>query len=263
MMLHGGGEWEMRDGSPTYVGRIRYFETKEGKAEERERMCGEIAGMDAEDFDSPVATPIAQARGGGTPLNGIGSVATYRAPLAPIHTLTLAQRFERMAVRWLGDSEDQRLWDQNHRMEVEVSREMCISRLDVERTVVEEVEQVAAVDPLVAAARAAGITPDCPTHTVSEHPRFVAQVVVALRMRLGQGSFARTPDNEVLVRREAARLLRNENVRTIDAAAMLERIELAYFGDRTHGRAGRWREVARSKSFVMRFVLGKDNPYSA
>jgi hypothetical protein len=109
----------------------------------------------------------------------------------------------------------------------------------------------------------AGITEDAPSHRVGEHPRFVAQVVVALRMKLGQGTFKRTAENEVLVRREIARLLRDQNVRFMDSAAMLERIELAYFGDRTHGRSGRWKQIAASKSVLLRMVLRDAPSYSA
>lgn len=59
-------------------------------------------------------------------------------------------------------------------------------------------------------------------------PRFTAAVVVALRSRLGQMSAA-TPGVSIIVEREANRLMREYNVREVDAAAHLPRIVQCYF----------------------------------
>lgn len=85
-------------------------------------------------------------------------------------------------------------------------------------------------------------------------PRFTAAVVVALRTRLGQMS-ATTPGAAIIVEREANRLMREYNVREVDAAAHLPRVLQAYFVADTHYR------VPTSKSRMSRFqrwLMGSD-----
>ncbi len=99
-------------------------------------------------------------------------------------------------------------------------------------------------------------------------PKLVAEAVVALRMKLGRGVMIRDGPtgaaNLAVVRAEAARLLREWNVRNTDAAAHLYNIERAFFEDDTHYRVPDWRASAVKQSRFLRwFMSGNDLRYTA
>lgn len=92
-------------------------------------------------------------------------------------------------------------------------------------------------------------------------PRLVAHAVVALRMKLGRGAMDRNvPGNVAIVQREAAKLLREYNVRSMDAAAHLYDIERAFFEDETHFRVQSWRARACERSRLVRWFIGREPP---
>ncbi len=94
--------------------------------------------------------------------------------------------------------------------------------------------------------------------TVKHVPKLVAQVVVALRMKLGMGAMDRSVAGNVsVVRAEAAKMLREWNVRTKDAAAHLLEIERCFFEDDTHYKLSTWRARACSKSRLVKWFLGE------
>ncbi len=94
---------------------------------------------------------------------------------------------------------------------------------------------------------------------VAHVPRLVAQVVVALRMKLGMGAMDRTvPGNVALVRAETAKMLREWNLRHKDAAAHLLEIERCFFEDDTHYRVTTWRARACRRSKFLAWFLGKN-----
>lgn len=98
---------------------------------------------------------------------------------------------------------------------------------------------------------------------VQHIPKLVANVTVALRMKLGVGAMDRSvPGNVVLVRAEAARMLRDWNVRTMDAAAHLLLIERCFFRDDTHYQITTWRAKACAKSRFVGWILGKEDNVS-
>lgn len=94
-------------------------------------------------------------------------------------------------------------------------------------------------------------------------PRLVAQVTVALRMKLGLGAMDRSvAGNVAVVRAEAAKMLREWNVRNVDAAAHLLEIERCFFRDDTHYAITNWRARAISSSRFLRWFLGKEEHVS-
>jgi hypothetical protein len=89
-------------------------------------------------------------------------------------------------------------------------------------------------------------------------PRFVGHVVDALRIKLGMGAADRSvPGNVALVRAEAARMMRDWNVRHRDAAAHLVLIERAFFTENVHERPTTWRVASRKASRLLRFLLDR------
>lgn len=64
-------------------------------------------------------------------------------------------------------------------------------------------------------------------------PRFAAAVVVAIRARIGQLSVS-VPGNQLIVEREALRLMRRYNVREVDSVAHLPSIISCYFREDIH-----------------------------
>lgn len=105
----------------------------------------------------------------------------------------------------------------------------------------------------------AGLSGEVDTHRVFVSPRLVAQVVVALQMKLGRGAKVNTgpegPGNIALVRREIPKLLRKYNVRYTDACAQIDYIERCFFEDSTYERVPNWRQRAsRRGRFVGWFV---------
>lgn len=100
-------------------------------------------------------------------------------------------------------------------------------------------------------------------HEVKHVPKLVANVTVALRMKLGLGAMDRSvPGNVAVVRAEAAKLLREWNVRKMDAAAHLLLIEKCFFEDDTHYRVTTWRARAAKESRLVRWLLGKPEQVS-
>lgn len=138
-------------------------------------------------------------------------------------------------------------WEADASFRREVAREMCsIVTADADKTVDETV--VAEVHALNA-------------QTVQHVPRLVAHVTVALRMKLGLGAMDRSvPGNVAVVRAEAAKALRELNVRTKQAAAHLLEVERCFFEDDTHYRVSTWRARACRSSWIVRRVLGESEP---
>lgn len=100
---------------------------------------------------------------------------------------------------------------------------------------------------------------DTNRNEVKHVPRLVAQVVVALRMKLGMGAMDRSvPGNVAVVRAEAAKMMREWNVRTKDAAAHLLEVERCFFEDDTHYRVSTWRARACQRSRFLRWFLGQN-----
>jgi hypothetical protein len=98
-------------------------------------------------------------------------------------------------------------------------------------------------------------------HTVKHVPRLVVEVVVALRCKLGMGAQDRSvPGNVSVVRAEAARMLRDWNVRRKDAAAHLVEIERCFFEDDSHYRVSTWRARGVRNSRFFRWFVGKNEP---
>ncbi len=136
-------------------------------------------------------------------------------------------------------------WDMSHRFDMEVSKCMVHHEVVAEDCTVEEtiVSQVSEHNAL----------------RVAHVPKLVAQAVVALRMKLGMGAMDRSvPGNVSVVRAEAAKMLREWNVRTKDAAAHLLEIERCFFNDDTHYRLSTWRARACAKSKFVAWVLGSN-----
>jgi len=81
-------------------------------------------------------------------------------------------------------------------------------------------------------------------------------------MKLGMGAMDRSvAGNVAVVRAEAAKMLREWNVRHKDAAAHLLVIERCFFEDDSHYRITTWRARARRRSrFVRAFISGSDPP---
>jgi len=98
---------------------------------------------------------------------------------------------------------------------------------------------------------------------VKHVPRVVVHVVCEMRMKLGLGAMDRSVSGNVaLVRAEAARIMRNMNMRRIDAAAHLELVEECFFGENTHYNATRWRQNMAQSNIITRWLYKKKpNPY--
>lgn len=92
-------------------------------------------------------------------------------------------------------------------------------------------------------------------------PRLVVEVVVALRCKLGMGAQdRRVPGNVSVVRAEAAKMMRDWNVRSKDAAAHLVEIERCFFEDDTHSRVTTWRARIAKESRFFKWVIGENSP---
>lgn len=92
-------------------------------------------------------------------------------------------------------------------------------------------------------------------------PRLVVEVVVALRCKLGMGAQDRkVPGNVSVVRAEAAKMMRDWNVRSKDAAAHLVEIERCFFEDDTHSRVTTWRARIAKESRFFKWVIGENSP---
>lgn len=93
---------------------------------------------------------------------------------------------------------------------------------------------------------------------VKQVPRFVGHVVDALRIKLGMGAADPTvPGNRELVRREAAKIMRDWNVRHRDAAAHLLLVERAFFTEGVHERPTTWRVDSIKRSRLLTCLIGE------
>lgn len=161
--------------------------------------------------------------------------------------------FARAALRCCGDADIADDWETDVDIRNQVSVEMTESHQ------YDTTEFNSAAD---AVATETNIHSGSTSHDVAVVPRFVAQVVVALHMKLGRGAKSRTgPEgqaNVALVRRETARMLREYNVRDMDAAAHMDYIEKCFFEDETHSRVPRWRLRAASRGRFVRWLVGSE-----
>lgn len=91
-------------------------------------------------------------------------------------------------------------------------------------------------------------------------PKFVVQVVLALRCKLGLGAKDKSiPGNVELVRREAAKIMRAWGVRDHDASVHLRYVERCFFEETTHDRLPDWRIRAAQRGRLYRWLF-KDKP---
>lgn len=94
-------------------------------------------------------------------------------------------------------------------------------------------------------------------------PKLVVRAVVSLRMKLGRGAMVTSgpvgAGNRALVRATTVKLLRDWNVRDIDAAAHLYAIERAFFEDDTHYRVHTWRARAAQESRFVKWFVGANS----
>lgn len=92
-------------------------------------------------------------------------------------------------------------------------------------------------------------------------PKFVVQVVLALRCKLGLGAKdRRVPGNVELVRREAAKIMRSWNVRDADISLHLRYVERCFFEDNTHDRVPEWRMRAAHRGRLYRWLFKDEQP---
>jgi len=140
-------------------------------------------------------------------------------------------------------------WDREIQMDKAVRREMIVIDQIGDDTTIEE--------------HVVSYVHDANAEMVHHVPKLVANVVVALCAKLGLQAMDRAmPGNVVLVRAEAARMMRDWNVRTKDAAAHLHLVEKYFFGDNTHYHISSWRARHSRKSRFVRWVLGEKNDCS-
>jgi hypothetical protein len=134
-------------------------------------------------------------------------------------------------------------WEHDVRFKRSVATEMrqhvlTLDKETVQRRIELQVEEVAGVE-------------------VHHVPRLVANVTVALRMKLGLGAMDRSvPGNVALVRAETAKMLREWNLRKMDAAAHLLLVEKCFFEDDTHYRVTTWRARAAKRSRLVKWLIG-------
>ncbi len=92
-------------------------------------------------------------------------------------------------------------------------------------------------------------------------PRFIVQVVVALRCKLGLGAKDKSvPGNVELVRREAAKLMRTWGVRDTDASIHLRYVERMFFEEGTHDRLPEWRARAATRGKLLTWLFKREQP---
>lgn len=216
--------------------------------------------------------PLASSNGGSNPvpefvrpiavaMPGYGAVpllARQQARLVPLQPVVeevtgCCPSFTLWLLRMCGSSDLADDWVADVGIRNEVSVEMTCS-YDYNVKQHESAADAAAVE--------ANIHLEADAHEVMVVPRFVAQVVVALHMKLGRGAKSRVgPDgqaNVALVRRETARLLREYNVRDMDAAAHLDYIEKCFFEDETHSRLPKWRQRAASRGRFVKWLVAEE-----
>ncbi len=182
---------------------------------------------------------------------GVANAPILRVPVRVSRLVSWGDRFVNWWVRKCVPSVVDDMIDAEL-IESEISQEMVRPRAGNAFAVVEE----------------CGLNADQEPQEVCVVPRLVAEAVVALRMKLGRGVMVRDGPtgaaNLAVVRAEAAKLLRDWNVRNRDAAAHLYNIEKAFFEDDTHYRVPDWRAAAAKKSRFLRWFMGaNDLRYSA
>lgn len=194
-----------------------------------------------------VAAPIAEA----APAGGQLGAPAMRGPIAftvPVESEGwwdgFSRTYKQAVMKCLCFGEEVTLWERQRAFDRELARERVYTlQTYTDRSVTETV-----VDTLH----------DFNQETVHHVPRFVAHVVDALRIKLGIGAADRTiPGNVALVRAEAARMMREWNVRHRDASAHLLLIERAFFTENVHERPTTWRVDCNKRSRFMRWFLGR------
>jgi hypothetical protein len=162
---------------------------------------------------------------------------------------TLGRTFKQALMRCFCFGEEVQLWERERAFDAETRRERVTTLARyADHTVTETV---------VAATHALN------EERVHQVPRFVGHAVDVLRVKLGMGAADRSvPGNVALVRAEAAKLMRDWNVRHRDAAAHLLLIERAFFTEGVHERPVTWRVDCTRRSRLMAFFLGRadNNP---
>lgn len=140
--------------------------------------------------------------------------------------------------------EEVALWERQREFDGETSRERTTTlKMYADHTVTETVVQE---------------LHEVNSEVVHQVPRFVGHAVDVLRVKLGMGAADRSvPGNVALVRAEAAKLMRDWNVRHRDAAAHLLLIERAFFTSGVHERPTTWRVDSTRRSRLMAFFLGR------
>lgn len=137
-------------------------------------------------------------------------------------------------------------WETERRFDHDVNRHMVLQTLPGDKSVEETVVQ---------------ITHHVNKDRVNKVPRLVAQVTVALRMKLGMGAMdASVAGNVSLVRAQAARLMRDWGVRDKDAAAHLADVERCFFNNDVHYRLSNWRSRAIGRSLIARLMFSSSQP---
>jgi len=154
---------------------------------------------------------------------------------------------KRLVMKCCCQGDEVQYWDREVAMDKAVRREMMKTlapkpNMTLQERVVADVERVNA-------------------KTVKHVPRLVAEVVVALRCKLGMGAQdSRVPGNVALVRAEAAKMMRDWNVRAKDAAAHLVEVERCFFEDDCHYRVSTWRARGVRNSRFFKWFIGSREP---
>jgi len=189
---------------------------------------------------------VLSSQNGGKAANA--SAATIAVPHLRTHWFVTQVRAAKRAILTLTwNSEIAECWEREELMNHLINREMLtttrvVGLTPVHETVVAEVHRIN-------------------KDVVSHIPRLVVEVVVALRCKLGVGAQdRRVPGNVSVVRAEAAKMMRDWNVRNKDAAAHLLEIEKCFFEDETHYRVTTWRARVARKSRFLRWFIGTNEP---
>nr|WRQ65730.1 hypothetical protein [Tolivirales sp.] len=154
---------------------------------------------------------------------------------------------KRAVLTALWQSEAVACWRREDEMKKELRKEM-LTTLHLE-------EGLTSVKQVVAEAHTLN------AERVHHIPRLTVEVVIALRCKLGMGAQdRRVPGNVAVVRAEAAKMMREWNVRHKDAAAHLAEIERCFFEDDSHYRITTWRARLASQSKFVAWFIGKSEP---
>ncbi len=190
------------------------------------------------------------------PAGGLVGEAPVRGPVAFAIPLAeegfwegVGRTLKQATMKCFCFGEEVALWERQRMFDRELARERVNTlHAYAERTVTQSVVET---------------LHDFNVEEVHHVPRFVGHVVDALRIKLGMGATDRTvPGNVSLVRAEAARMMRDWNVRHRDAAAHLLLIERAFFNENVHERPTTWRVDCKKRSKFIGWLLGRtdDSP---